>query len=378
MKQTATQWKVTALAALIGAGSVAPAFASPDFDIRGRAHFDMAVHDEDETVLNDNVELRRARIGVNGTINEFWDGRIEYDFSEEGVSASDVRLRRSLPMGRLIIGQTKVPMGLNQLTSSNNMTFIERSSVSNIVPDSRRIGLSYHLSEGQNTFQTMVYTRALGDDKAEGNERVGGAARYVFNPSLGNGQMLHLGGSVAVEDLGANNSVRFSDRPESRPAGVRLIDTNDDNITDPIEDASSTFKYGLELAYQSGPFSAEAEYLSVEVDRRDNSDPTFDGFHVQASYVLTGESRSYSGGSFGGISPSSSAGAWEIGARFSSMDLRDSGVTGGKQENITLGLNHYVTSNLRFMANLIRSDITDGINGDETANIASFRAAYHF
>ena len=128
MKRTSLKWKVTTLAALIGAGTAGQALASPDFDIRGRAHFDAGFYDEDETQLDDNVILRRARIGVNGTLDENWDGRIEYDFSEEDVSAADVRLRRSLPMGRLIIGQNKVPMGLNQLTSSNNITFIERSS----------------------------------------------------------------------------------------------------------------------------------------------------------------------------------------------------------------------------------------------------------
>ena len=378
MKRTSLKWKVTTLAALIGAGTAGQALASPDFDIRGRAHFDAGFYDEDETQLDDNVILRRARIGVNGTLDENWDGRIEYDFSEEDVSAADVRLRRSLPMGRLIIGQTKVPMGLNQLTSSNNITFIERSSVSNVIPDARRIGLGYEMSDGPLTFQSRLYTRALGDDKEEGNAQFGGAIRTVFNPIHQGNEMLHLGFSVAYEDLGDQREVRFADRPESRPAGKRLIDTDE---IDAITDADSTLKYGLELAYQNGPFSAEAEYLSVDMDRRDNSDPTFSGYHVQGSYVLTGESRSYGGGSFGGITPSSPSGAWEVAARFSQMDLEDSGVMGGEQQSITLGLNHYVTPNLRFMANLIRTDVDNGprANGqDETFNTALFRAAYHF
>jgi phosphate-selective porin OprO and OprP len=35
------------------------------------------------------------------------------------------------------------------------------------------------------------------------------------------------------------------------------------------------------------------------------------------------------------------------------MDLNDAGFTGGEQRNITLGLNHYITSRLRFMGNLV-------------------------
>ena len=374
MRRTTMHWKTTTLAALIGASAIAPsmAMASPEFDIRGRAHMGFALHDEDKTELNDGVELRRARIGLNGKIDENWDGRIEYDFSEEGVSANDVRLRRSLPVGRIILGQTKVPMGLNQLTSSNSMTFIERSSVSNIIPDSRRMGISYHMSSNPFTFQSMLYSRALGDDQ-DGDAQVGGAARLVFNPYHHGSSMLHLGLSAAFEDRGDQATLSLSDRPESRPAGVRLISTGD------LEDVKSTQKFGVELAWQNGPFSAEAEYLQMDLDRRDSSDPTFSGYHVQASYVLTGESRSYGGGDFGGITPASSAGAWEVAARFSQMDLEDSGVMGGEQENITLGLNYYANQNLRFMTNLIRADIKDGpLNGDETANIALFRAMYYF
>ena len=373
MKRTTLTWQATTLAAAISAATAGQAMANPDFDIRGRAHMGFAIHDEDKTELNDGVELRRARLGMTGQITDEWDGRIEYDFSEEGVSANDIRLRRDLGPGKLVLGQTKVPMGLNELTSSNNITFIERSSASNAVVDARRLGIGYEMSDGPLTFQSKLYSRAIGDDQ-DGDAQLGGAIRTVFNPIHQGSEMLHLGFSVAYEDLGDQNAIGFSDRPESRPAGVRLINTND-----AIEDAENTLKYGLELAYQNGPLSAEAEYLSVDVDRRDNSDPTFSGYHVQGSYVLTGESRSYGGGSFGGVTPTSPSGAWEVAARFSQMDLEDSGVMGGKQENITLGLNHYVSSNLRFMANLIRTDIENGpLNGDETANIALFRGMYYF
>ncbi len=375
---------VIALAAALCASS-GSAWAYPEFDVRGRAHMDLAFHDEDKTPLDDGVLLRRARMGIDGRIDAHWDFRIEYDFSEDDINAQEVRLRRSLPVGRFVIGHLKVPMGLNQITSSNNVSLIERSTVSNVIPDSYRMGLGYQMSEGPLVLQTLGYTRAQGEDQ-EGNSPFGVAARSVFNPLHSGGEMIHLGASVAYEDRGDQSTLRFRDRPEARPAGVRLIDTGDtgvDSQGDPINntairDARSTLKYGLELAYQNGPFSVEAEYLSVDIDRRNNPDPTFDGFHVQASYVLTGESRGYNAGAFGGITPAGPGGAWEVAARFSEMDLSDSGVSGGKQENLTLGLNHYVNANLRFMTNLIRSDIGGGISGDETVNIALFRAAYHF
>jgi phosphate-selective porin OprO and OprP len=160
---------------------------------------------------------------------------------------------------------------------------------------------------------------------------------------------------------------------------VRLIDTGT------IGDVKDTTKFGLEFAYQAGPFSVEAEYFNVDVNRSAGEEPSFSGYHVQASYVLTGESRGYRGGVFRGVSPSGPRGAWEVAARFSSVDLVDSGFTGGEQENLTLGLNYYASANVRFMVNYIFIDVKDstavpnGVTvGSDKPNVLLARVQYHF
>jgi phosphate-selective porin OprO and OprP len=322
--------------------------------------------------MRDTLIIRRARLGVDLEFDDDWDFLVEYDFAGDRVTANDVRLRYGLPRGSLILGQTKIPMGLNELTGSNDITFIERASNSNAIVVARRLGLSYHLFEDHYSFQTMVYTRRIGPDTPTGDSPLGAAGRLVLNPIRQDGQLLHLGASIAAEDFSGQQGIGFSDYPEARPGDQRLIDTGD------LDDATGTLRYGLEAAYQRGPFSAETEYLSLNTDRANNSNPRFNGYHIQASYVLTGESRSYEEGNFGSITPSGQGGAWEVAARFSSTDLNDGGAIGGKQRNITLGLNYYLNSNIRFMANLIRSDIQDGVNGDEALTIALVRAQAHF
>ncbi|MBK1728549.1 hypothetical protein CKO14_04000 [Halorhodospira halophila] len=154
--------------ALLGAGLAVAfpfeALADPDFDIRGRLMMDYHMADEDETEFVDGFNNRRARLGMDGSIDEYWDGRVEVNVAEGSLSAADFRLRRSLGPGRLWLGQFKVPQGLNQLTSSNNYTFMERSSVSNIIPDSRRIGAAYEQTGDAFGFKTMFFGRSLGDD----------------------------------------------------------------------------------------------------------------------------------------------------------------------------------------------------------------------
>jgi phosphate-selective porin OprO/OprP len=52
-------------------------------------------------------------------------------------------------------------------------------------------------------------------------------------------------------------------------------------------------------------------------------------------------------------------GAWEIAARYSTMDLNDSGIVGGEAETVTLGLNWYLNPSVRIMANYVLANVED-------------------
>jgi phosphate-selective porin OprO and OprP len=378
---------VGALCAAPVAAAAAPAaptatFGDAKVELRGRVHLDAAYHDEDDVSLDDGFLNRRARIGAIGTLDD-WSLLLEYDFAENGTAAQDLILGRKVGGGTVNVGQFKVPMGLSELTSSNHIMFLERPTANNLmVGEVRRLGVGYDYFGSNYTVQTMVFGRAIGAKEA-GDMPLGIAGRFAYSPEVG-GSRLHLGVSAAYEDRRGYTTLRFRDRPEARIDGSRLIDTGD------IDGVSSTTKLGLELAYLAGPFSAEAEYFNVDVDTDTDADPSFGGYHVQASYVLTGESRGYRNGIFRGVSPESRAGAWEVAARFSSADLVDAGIQGGEQDTITLGLNYYANNNVRFMANYIMVDVSDStarvlggnllpvIVGDESPNIFAVRAQVHF
>lgn len=357
-------------------GIIASDFA-PDIEPRGRLQMDAGWHDEDVTKFGDGFATRRARMGLQGRLVMDWSFVIEYDFAENGTSANDVMLSRKLLGGSLNIGQFKVPIGLNELTSSNYITFIERTANSTAIVDARRIGVGYEYHAGQFGIQSMVFGRAIGG-KQDGDMPMGIGARIYGNPIADGNMLIHLGASAAYENRHDYNTLRFQERPEARAdAGIRLIDTG--NITD-VDD---TLKAGLELALVYGPFSMEAEYLMADINREIGEEPTFRGYHVQTSYFLTGETREYRNGVFRGIKPKNNWGAFEAAARWSSIDLTDSGFEGGKQENITLGLNYYATSNVRFMANFIMVDVTDRdtskiAGGEDSPNIFLLRAAFYF
>lgn len=354
------------------------AVAAPEFKVRGRLNLDYALHDDDEIDLDDGFLVRRTRIGLQGTIDENWSGIVEYDFAENNTSAQDLILRRKLSGGTLKLGSFKVPMGLEELSSTNNIPFIERSSANAALVDARRLGIGYDYFSGAIGFQAMAYGRGVGDNE-DGDDPLGVAGRFVYAPVMGSNQ-LHLAASLAYEDVRDYDVQRYRERPEARVDGNRLVDTGS------ISDVDTTTKYGLEAAFQSGPFIAQAEYFSVGIDRNAGAEPDFSGWYVQGSWVITGEPRGYGGGIFRRVTAGNpDRGAWELSARYSTLDLNDAGFQGGEQENISVGLNYYANANIRFMLNYIMVDVTDsgatvdGVEvGDESPNILIARAQYHF
>jgi phosphate-selective porin OprO/OprP len=146
----------------------------------------------------------------------------------------------------------------------------------------------------------------------------------------------------------------------------------------------SVVSFNAELALAYGPFSLQGEYTgthyyrnggALAVAQRATSGAgansmggtslNFNGYYVYGSWFLTGESRAESyaiedlNGAIIGApkikNPVNKGGwgAWEFAARYSQVDLNDGGIQGGRQEDITVGLNWYPVRGFRFMANWI-------------------------
>jgi phosphate-selective porin OprO/OprP len=168
------------------------------------------------------------------------------------------------------------------------------------------------------------------------------------------------------------DSIRFRDRIEVRvDPGVRLLDTGN------LVNISSADVISGGTAFNYNNFYFQGEYFGYRVFRDVGGDVNFEGGYVQAAYTLTGEARRYSesNGAFGGINPkrpfligTGNMGAWEVALRYSYANLNDDGdgaiVRGGIQRNTTLGLNWYVSQNIRFMFNWIHGEVErfDAVN----------------
>lgn len=339
------------------------------FELGGRVMVDMALFDEDVTPMEDGMEFRRARLEMAGTLHEDWSYKAQVDFAENETDIKDMYIAyEGLGEGRLMIGQFKQFMGLEELTSSKYITFMELAPTSVFYP-SRKIGVGYLWKNSNSTFGVSAY----GNEAGEGVENDGLAnfsARYTFAPMLAEGEVLHFGLSAVSESTDDTGTLSLRQRPEAHLA-PRLIGTT-------ITEADGITKLGLEAAWVAGPFSLQGEYVDASVQRTAGfADASFDGYYLQASWFATGESRPYKAGSFGRVKPHAPSGAWELTARLSNLNLVDGAIDGGELNDLTLGVNYYANPHVRFMANYVKVEAEQGGVTDEPG-ILQFRAQIDF
>jgi phosphate-selective porin OprO/OprP len=354
--------------------------------IGGRIMNDWAwfdVDDEIDAVAGENengTEFRRARLYLAGEIYENVIFKAQYDFAGGDAAFKDVYvgLKKLGPLGTLRVGHMKEPVGLEELTSSKYITFMERSLTSVFIP-ARNTGFQLNdtCADGKVTWAIGAFqdTDDFGDSQGD-NWNV--STRVTGTPVVTEDALVHLGFSYRYGQPN-DTELRLRQRPSAHLA-TRWVDTQDGGADLSI-DTTNTF--GGEVAAVFGPASLQAEYYNMITESGSGAtadDPNFQGFYVSGSFFVTGESRPYDAkkGKFGRVRPDANfghdngPGAIELALRFASIDLTDSGAAGGDMWDITTGVNWYLNPNTRIMLNYVHAEVDDrgtgggldGVDGD--------------
>jgi phosphate-selective porin OprO/OprP len=314
------------------------------FKPRGRLQYDVgsvsSPGDYENRGLGFGNEIRRARLGVEGSLPGDFGYKFELDFAGGEVEFADAFLSHSRGPWEFIVGQHNNFQSLEELTSSLHTSFIERAAFTDAFGFERRVGVSAQWQRNRLLLQGGLFTDSIADlnDVGDDNNSYGFDGRAVFMPVV-SGNQLHFAGSIHHRDINdAASSVRYRQRPAIHTTDVRFIDTGS------IAGAEKETGYGLEAAGIFGSFYVASEAYWQRVSRDGFSDPTFFGAYVDAGYFFTGEKRGYKGGKFDRVKvlrPFDKGGWGSLGAnvRFDHLNLNDDAIVGGKQNAFQASLN---------------------------------------
>ena len=357
--------------------------------------------------LNSGMNIRRARLGAEGTFFKIWDYKFEYDFSRgngsvgSGITDAYVRLNHTDALSYKI-GSFKEPFSLEEAASNRFLTFIERHmSVNSFVdnPNTYKtgIGANYAVKRWQTglAFQTEPigsWSAASTSVNANGNQSRNngsgdtgwqGIGRISGRPWMEDDtKFLHVGISAGHTDVntqyradgtmvgegtnGGGGGMSFFAFPGTNVDRTNILNTGNLStgaLSDPNRRRIISYdRYGAEGWFVYGPFSMQGEFLRTNINGTGYDGEHLTGYYGFASYFLTGESKAYHvrNGAANRIKPNRPFqwngpgwGAWEIAAGYDYINMNSGAIRGGQADMVRIGLNWYPHSNVKFQTNII-------------------------
>lgn len=422
--------KYAALAVFVGAAGVAQADPVEtkggikvktedgrfEATVGGRVQFDFYSFAEDDAALigttpfgsavaatGDNrggATFRRTYLTLGGKAYG-WEYKFENDFSTtaaNGASFREMWISTKLGPGKIIIGQHKPFRGMEELTSSNEITLMERpnTTATGIYAGRQFLtGLFYKGNTDSYGYGVHATTLSAATGQTEGTSF--GGRGYWF-PMSEDGKTFHVGLAYS------------SDREDAGSAGAApvFVYGGRRGVSLGLGNAGATAGGGFgtqttihgEVAGSLGSFFAQAEYAQATLENAIGTtaiptDADVTAYYVQAGYFVTGEKKVYKKdrGAFGSPKPINSYGAVEVAVRYEASENSETttgaangcslgGVAAGSYQvcegsQISVGANWYVNPNVRFMLNYYMGEADVGPAQDEPEGI-SLRAQMSF
>lgn len=336
----------------------------------GRVMWDAVDTDSDGGAADvKGTELRRARLGFEGSVYD-WGYKFEADFAGGDTSVKDAYISYGTKIGDMKagvkLGQSHIPFGLNTKISSKYMTFMDRPMFADSsVSPARSSGAVASLAAKDYSWSLAAGLQSGGFSSDNGGDlyEVNGstfAVRGSFLPFMQDKNHLVQIGAAFLNQGGGD---KFDFKPD-------LVSHEDTYKPVSLSSSATEFDganaFTIDALAVYGSFHAMAEYLDHTVEQENTGDIDTTAFAVEAGYFLTGESLKWKNGYTSGITPKSSSGAWQVAARFETLEIDPSLASESEYDKFTVGVNYYPTSNIRLMLNYDQvTDLT--VNGAGSA-----------
>lgn len=325
---------------------------------------------------NNGTDIRRARFGFDGTAWTVWKYRIEAEFVKQSVNLLDAYIQYAGFKNLLItVGQQKAPYGLEANGTDALSTFLERGMANTAfgaVGAERRVGATFAYTPIPQLIATVgIFGAGEGVQRnaATPDEAYSINGRVTFEPINDVGRLVHVGASAYHVSQISGKAISLGDRPNTRVDGgliesVAVGPVTTGPVANQTRGVQGATYWGTEGAFVYDRFSVQGEYSHLTVDRYGTAPSlNFDGYYLFGTVFLTGESRSFKGGTvdrvkpFNDFNPSNGHwGAFELAVRYDRLNLTDHDLSplDHTADSFTGGLNWYLNPNTRFTFNYIR------------------------
>ena len=339
--------------------------------LTGRIHMDYRHYTPDYGVgqttdsYQNIAEMRRGRFGVRGQFAKDFKYQLLANFgASDGFSSTSSTADEmwvnyaANPEMQFQFGLFKMPFSLEQLTSSNNLDFMERSLIgqndSELIP-AKETGFMLHGVPKPGLTYAIAASRGKANKNAEfdGFDYIGRVTTNIAELTGSKAYTAHLGAAYSIGEI-KGGVIPVSGRTESRMQSAWFTGSA-------LSGDTMRTRQGLEAAFAYEGFKVQGEQFNFKYDPLTGNNQEIKGYYVQAVYNLTGESHAYKDGAFGWIKPNNpidkgGKGAWQVGVRMSEFDASTITVATGKSNRataMTYGITWFCTDNLRFMVNYI-------------------------
>ncbi|MCA1780041.1 MAG: OprO/OprP family phosphate-selective porin [Xanthomonadaceae bacterium] len=241
-------------------------FASKDgqskWSIFGRVQTDAAFYDSDTDNNGNSIpladfgqEVRRARLGVSGTIFGNWGLKVQYDFPS--TSVKDAFLSYTMEGGtQFKLGHFKEPFSISELTSSKYQTFMERPTTVTAFVPARNTGIGvFHTYGKLATLSAGIFGEGLDSGGNGDTASYAVTGRATIAPINAGRRVVHFGSAITHRQPNDTDTGRFRDRFETHVTDIRLVDTGTiggiDSITKANFEVATVYnRYSQNLRFQ--------------------------------------------------------------------------------------------------------------------------------
>lgn len=371
------------------------------FRVGGRVAIDGAYYFDDFTDRGSGAKFQAARIRMFSQVGKSLDFKLDFDLASKSVIKDAYMRWHTNKNGFLKIGNYVEPFSAENIQSTMDYSFINKSATVEAFGTGRALGLSYRYYHPYFWVEGGVFSQKLATEYNQGDMGYSVSARLLGRVTNDDWNF-HIGGSVNYRRPDANGFTNGSDdynRSVVYASGLESCVDQTKFLNATVNNVKHVFKYGLEAMANYRNIYIKGEYIQTKNTREKDWDynyknslgtllstmfptleayqslmgkdtpATFSGYTVEAGVLIFGGNYSYNSVEALMNRPKGKSlelvlrynhtnlndimdgnlfynGAFYTSSLHASFGLKDQSIAGGIADTFTVGLNYYVTDNI--------------------------------